>query len=393
MPRTNQFDEFEIEKKKRFQLIRRRRRKLIKNIEDQINLANSMLLGEPYTRVRKLWQTNELGERTSYEKKTDTPPWWWDDGTGNYFIHIWYGHRTLDLPDGTKTIHIGSFHQITETLKILIKAVNEGSFDNSIMKLSNRGILDYYLNMPAQRLEREKATEAPIKPDLTKNFQFLRPCLKRKMLKILERKSSQDPKYKIEQVSIRHIKTVEDENHKVRRNIMRCRKSLVERLEEQIGLANQILYNTPYVKTRTVWRTDENGNHVLYERPKNIQPWWDMDDDRRYYIQIRYDRRILKLPDGTNRILVGPLNMLIEQFYGIIDAVNEGQFDDAMLNDYDDQALRYLLTVPLSVIKQKKIDLEKANVLRFEKKQETSKLERKRKKQRHHWIKLNAPVK
>ena len=152
---------------------------------------------------------------------------------------------------------------------------------------------------------------------------------------------------------INRLKTVRQEERKAREKLERTRERITNRLKDQLGLATAILTGGTYYSPRVVWYTDEDGERRTRERAKRIYPWWWKDNKGNFYINIWYNNKKLVLPDGTTTILVGRLNMLLETIQAIIDAVQEGELDEAIEQKWNWRELNYYLSEPLSAVKRR----------------------------------------
>jgi hypothetical protein len=77
-----------------------RRAKLLEKLDDQLGMVQALIDGEVYTRMRRIWRTDENGQRVLVERPKRTRPWYWMSGAGGCYFQVWYGSKVLELvPD------------------------------------------------------------------------------------------------------------------------------------------------------------------------------------------------------------------------------------------------------------------------------------------------------
>ena len=64
----------------------RRRGVLIKNLGEQLNLLQATINGDQFVSPRKVWKTNEEGERVQIERPKRIRPWFWVSWSGICFF-------------------------------------------------------------------------------------------------------------------------------------------------------------------------------------------------------------------------------------------------------------------------------------------------------------------
>ena len=57
-----------------------RRAKLLEKLDDQLAMVQALIAGELFTRHRRVWQTNDEGERVLVERVKRTRAWYWMSG-------------------------------------------------------------------------------------------------------------------------------------------------------------------------------------------------------------------------------------------------------------------------------------------------------------------------
>jgi hypothetical protein len=64
-------------------------------------MAEALLSGDRYQSLRKVWQTNNQGERVRIERPKRVRPWYWLNAAGCFFS-VYYGSKLIKL-DGEMT--------------------------------------------------------------------------------------------------------------------------------------------------------------------------------------------------------------------------------------------------------------------------------------------------
>jgi hypothetical protein len=104
------------------------------------------------------------------------------------------------------------------------------------------------------------------------------------------------------------------------------RTKLIEKLEEQLGMAEALLKGETYKKFRTVWRTNDEGEREQYDRQKRVRPWFWMNASGCYF-SVWYGSKVIKLEGDNTAINVGKREQLPEVITDIIEAVRAGELD------------------------------------------------------------------
>jgi len=108
------------------------------------------------------------------------------------------------------------------------------------------------------------------------------------------------------------------------------KEKLIERLEEQLGMAEAFLKGETYTKTRRVYLLGEDGIRHQVERPKRLKPWWSHDTAGCYQFTIRYGARTVELQKGRTAVEVGKKENIPTTIRTVIEAVRAGELDDAI---------------------------------------------------------------
>ena len=91
-----------------------RKTKLLKKLDEQINLATAQKNGELFTVKRLKNVKDENGNSTHIEVVKRVSPWFWTDNNKT-FVQIRYGTRVLELQKGKNTIETASAEDLVKT--------------------------------------------------------------------------------------------------------------------------------------------------------------------------------------------------------------------------------------------------------------------------------------
>lgn len=105
------------------------------------------------------------------------------------------------------------------------------------------------------------------------------------------------------------------------------RDKLLRYLAEQKALAEAEIAGTQFTATRKMTRTNEAGEEVRVEAPRNVRKGWFTDAGGKMFFQLRYGSRPLELAKGMNAIEVKGLADVPVIVGSIIDAIKAGELD------------------------------------------------------------------
>lgn len=106
-----------------------RRNKLIKKLDEQINLATAERNGELYA-VKRLKSVKDevTGAVTQIEVSKRVSPWFWTDNSKT-LLQLRYGTKVLDLQKGKNTIECSDQDELVKTLLLVKNCVFGGELD------------------------------------------------------------------------------------------------------------------------------------------------------------------------------------------------------------------------------------------------------------------------
>ena len=122
-----------------------RRGKLLEKLDDQLGMVQALIDGEVYTRMRRVWRTNENGERILMERPKRTRPWYWMSGAGGCYFQVWYGSKVLELKPGMTAVQVAAKEELPDVIRSVMEAVKFGELDIQIEDVAEKGTADLRL--------------------------------------------------------------------------------------------------------------------------------------------------------------------------------------------------------------------------------------------------------
>lgn len=107
------------------------------------------------------------------------------------------------------------------------------------------------------------------------------------------------------------------------------RSKLVQKLEEQMALAQAQAEGKPYSVSKQVWQRDDAGNKSRVTRDKIVRPWWFANGSG-VTLTVRYGSRPLALKGDKCALQVGSVVGVPEVLKMVVEAVRNGELDAAM---------------------------------------------------------------
>jgi hypothetical protein len=122
-----------------------RRAKLLEKLDDQLGMVQALIDREVYTRMRRIWRTDENGQRVLVERPKRTRPWYWMSGAGGCYFQVWYGSKVLELKPGMTAVQVGTKEELPDVIRSVMEAVKFGELDIQIEDVAEKGTADLRL--------------------------------------------------------------------------------------------------------------------------------------------------------------------------------------------------------------------------------------------------------
>jgi hypothetical protein len=115
-----------------------RRNKLVRRLEEQVQLATAQLTGNSYkaTKLRTVTDA-DTGESKTVEVEKRVKAWWWQTDSKKLYIALKYGQRVIELAKGKNAVEVGSKEELVATLEQLMAIVGSGALDTQIAAVSS----------------------------------------------------------------------------------------------------------------------------------------------------------------------------------------------------------------------------------------------------------------
>ena len=120
-----------------------RRQKLIKKIDEQMELAKAQANGSIYSPTKfKNIVNAETGTNEYKQVPKRIRAWWWKNEAGKWNLVVRYGARIIELGKGKNSIELDNEAAILPTLEVIKKAVEAGELDDAITAVSKAVLLN-----------------------------------------------------------------------------------------------------------------------------------------------------------------------------------------------------------------------------------------------------------
>lgn len=110
-----------------------RRMKLIKKLDEQINLANAVLNGTTYVVKRlKNIKNEQNGEIRSFEVVRNVRPMFFKATNNKLCVQVRYGSKVVELAKGKNAIQVDDEKTLVKVLETVRSAIFDGELDEQI---------------------------------------------------------------------------------------------------------------------------------------------------------------------------------------------------------------------------------------------------------------------
>ena len=118
--------------------VARKRLKLLRKLETQIDAAQAELRDEEFLEDIRKWVRGEDGERTQVTEQRAVRKWWWQHHTGAWMLTLRDGAKELPLAEDKTSIEVGEIANLVETLETIRSAVLAGEIDPALEGMINK---------------------------------------------------------------------------------------------------------------------------------------------------------------------------------------------------------------------------------------------------------------
>ena len=115
----------------------KRRYKLSNKLWEQIQLARSQFLNEPFSITKmKTVKNIDTGAKETIAVSKRIRPWWFNSEAVSLCVTIKYGTKVIELAKGKPSIELSNKDELISTLELVKKAVEAGELDQQIDQAS-----------------------------------------------------------------------------------------------------------------------------------------------------------------------------------------------------------------------------------------------------------------
>lgn len=131
-----------------------RRAKLLEKLDDQLAMIEAQIAGETFTRMRRVWGTDENGQRVLVDRVKRMRPWYWMSGAGGCYFSVWYGSKVLELNPGMTAVSVVKREELPDAIRSIIEAVQAGELDAQIDACAEKGTAELRQKVPSKLLKK-----------------------------------------------------------------------------------------------------------------------------------------------------------------------------------------------------------------------------------------------
>ena len=128
---------------------------------------------------------------------------------------------------------------------------------------------------------------------------------------------------------LQKLKLVAQQQRRLLTKVEQRRVKLIEKLEEQLALAEALINGERYEPLRRVWATNSDGERVRIERTKRVRPWYWLNAAGCFF-SVYYGSKLVKLDGEMTAVSLADRSELPDTIRAIIEAVRAGELDLAI---------------------------------------------------------------
>ena len=102
-------------------------------MEEQLELARADLAGEHLEKMKRVYVTDDSGQRVAKQMAKKLRRWYWKNLDGSWFLELRYGNKAIDLSKGRYAIEVGSKEKLGDIIEEAMAAVRAGELDRALM--------------------------------------------------------------------------------------------------------------------------------------------------------------------------------------------------------------------------------------------------------------------
>ncbi len=109
------------------------RARMLGHLGEQQELIAAELKGETLVKTRKIYVTNDAGERVTQDAERRLRKWYWQDADGTWYLELRYGGKVMNIEGDKAAIEAGKIKDISKIIDTVIDAVKAGELDGALL--------------------------------------------------------------------------------------------------------------------------------------------------------------------------------------------------------------------------------------------------------------------
>lgn len=115
-----------------------RRNKVIGKLDEQLLIAEAVLNGEEYAKMKTVKKTDEVGNQVTVTVPKRVNKWFYTNNGNDWYLEVKYGNRTLELAKGKTAIAVGKLDNMAAVIEQVKQAVAAGELDATIAVVADK---------------------------------------------------------------------------------------------------------------------------------------------------------------------------------------------------------------------------------------------------------------
>ena len=115
-----------------------RRNKVIAKLDEQLQIAEAVLRGEEYAKMKTVKKTDEEGNQVTVTVPKRVNKWFYTNNGDDWYLEVKYGNRTLELAKGKSAIAVGKLDNMAAVIEQVKQAVAAGELDAAIAVVADK---------------------------------------------------------------------------------------------------------------------------------------------------------------------------------------------------------------------------------------------------------------
>ena len=114
-----------------------KRGRVTEKLYAQIECAKAKAEGRDHFITYMRSYRSETGEKVQSQQVKKVRPWWYRNAEGKLVLEIRYANKRVELAKGKTGIEVSDLNSLIPAIELVIKAVESGELDNSLIAISS----------------------------------------------------------------------------------------------------------------------------------------------------------------------------------------------------------------------------------------------------------------